>query len=745
MSIPTYAQVLQQINTYIVANGNNEITANILNPVLVMLADFSNNNIGDLNSLTTDQKNTIVDSINSLKQNFNDIINTGVQLYSGISDPNITPPNSYDYADFYMQVDVDDLPVQLWQYDGISWVKSNSIDTNSIYNNSVVPGATATDALNTLQDEIDANSLLIDKKLNISDYNQYFQGKFTSLEALQAAVPVGKYGDYAIVDPGTSDNSKEYIWDSEAGWVPSGSKAASTTDSLPEGSVNLYFKDDRVLNTSLVGLVENAGTIEVDDTVLSAFGKIKKTFVDIFNSLANKMNLYAEVVNLPANYTFKLGDEKKMFVYDNATTSINVFFEKNSVTAFPIGSKISICVKSAAGVTPMFSFPATNVNNTAYLSKIIQGETRNFTKIAVDQWVADSDLGVTVGTDAETQITSAVTEDNKVVSRLKLFNWFSWIKNSYQIITGNWEFRANLMLRVPGNIQAYPTTGSYPNVNVNNSTVNLQLNVTNSVGFGNSTTGSVRYKSGSFESNIVQNPLTSNRVLYYPDASGTVLLKETLTSLEISQFQKNGTLPMYIRVNNFTSDVLEDLRIILGFGTNIPYFQRCVLANANKGGGMWERAVSTVKLNNTNIAVSSLAINTGVLMQISDPLLFTWAVDTQSSKTGALVSELINGDSVKDVDDKTANNFRITFEVSYSAGAGDGTLELSIINPSFLVVDQSTETINIDGRGATKKRVVFNLRAVKTQDNNTGYRLRLNNGSKEITEYRLLNILRTNN
>lgn len=343
----------------------------------------------------------------------------------------------------------------------------------------------------------------------------------------------------------------------------------------------------------------------------------------------------------------------------------------------------------------------------------------------------------TIATDAETQITAAVIEDNKMVSRLKLFNWWNWVKNQKQVIAASWDFR--------GTIRTIPLSGTYPYANIDNANIGLYLSDTSSVSFGTSTTGSVSYRRGGFQSNVVQNPLSSNRVIYYPDASGTVLLKETFTSLEISQFQKNGTSPMYIRVNNFTSDVLEDLRIILGAGTNIPYFQRCVLANANKGGGMWERAVSTVKLNNTNVAVSSLAVNTGVLMQISDPLLFTWAVDTQSSKTSALVSELINGDYVKDVDDKTANNFRITFEVSYPAGAGDGTLELSIVNPSLSVIDQGTVTINIDGKGATKKRVVFNVRAVKTQDNNTGYRLRLNNGSKEITEYRLLNILRTNN
>ena len=70
MTTPLYATVLGQINTYIVANSNNEITANVLNPILKIILDFANNNIGDLSTLTTNEKNSIVESINSLKQNF---------------------------------------------------------------------------------------------------------------------------------------------------------------------------------------------------------------------------------------------------------------------------------------------------------------------------------------------------------------------------------------------------------------------------------------------------------------------------------------------------------------------------------------------------------------------------------------------------------------------------------------------------------------------------------------------------
>lgn len=122
MAIPTYSTVISQIDAYIVANGNNEITANVLNPILKVITDFANNTIGDLGTLTTSDTDTIVGAINSLKLAFDNLNNNGVQLSTGYNDPNITPPPSYNYADFYMELDItDDSPIQLWQWSGTEW------------------------------------------------------------------------------------------------------------------------------------------------------------------------------------------------------------------------------------------------------------------------------------------------------------------------------------------------------------------------------------------------------------------------------------------------------------------------------------------------------------------------------------------------------------------------------------------------------------------------------------------------
>ncbi|MFW0737582.1 hypothetical protein [Flavobacterium sp. T12S277] len=152
-----------------------------------------------------------------------------------------------------------------------------------------------------LKNEIDENKGQLNLKLNISDYNVYFRGKFTSVANLQSSIPIGKDGDYAIVDPGSGANAQEYIWDFEEGWILSSSVGPATTDALPEGSVNFYFKVARVLATTLSGLsVMVGGSIVSTDSVLAAFGKIQKQINDVINSVNDIFQPNTLISALPA-------------------------------------------------------------------------------------------------------------------------------------------------------------------------------------------------------------------------------------------------------------------------------------------------------------------------------------------------------------------------------------------------------------------------------------------------------------
>lgn len=123
----TEQDVLDLINQFIVANGNNEITADVLRPILEAILQQPNDLIGTLSQLQTSDQSNLVNAINEVYDMFGSISDIGIRLYSGTADPNVTPPTEYNIADFYIQRDIDNNPVDLWQYNGLLWVKSLTI------------------------------------------------------------------------------------------------------------------------------------------------------------------------------------------------------------------------------------------------------------------------------------------------------------------------------------------------------------------------------------------------------------------------------------------------------------------------------------------------------------------------------------------------------------------------------------------------------------------------------------------
>lgn len=77
----------------------------------------------------------------------------------------------------------------------------------------------------------------------------------------------------------TLDNNKTYRWSGSA-YVEI-SASPGSTDSVTEGSVNLYFTEARVRAAILTGLSLATGTaITAADSILTAFGKIQKQITD---------------------------------------------------------------------------------------------------------------------------------------------------------------------------------------------------------------------------------------------------------------------------------------------------------------------------------------------------------------------------------------------------------------------------------------------------------------------------------
>lgn len=109
----TEAQVLALINLYIVANGNNEITADVLRPILVAMLEQPNDKVGELSSLSTTDKTSIVNAINEVLT----ATTSGFEIHTGTPDPNVTPPGSFSIGDWYIRSGT-----SLYQYNGSTWV-----------------------------------------------------------------------------------------------------------------------------------------------------------------------------------------------------------------------------------------------------------------------------------------------------------------------------------------------------------------------------------------------------------------------------------------------------------------------------------------------------------------------------------------------------------------------------------------------------------------------------------------------
>lgn len=117
----TYLQIIALINQWIITNGNREITAAVLNPVLRAMTDWVLSIVGVNSELNTTDKSTLVAAINEVNTNLGNININSAQVYSGLDNPNTTPPPSFSEADFYNQVDAFNTTVALYIYDGVIW------------------------------------------------------------------------------------------------------------------------------------------------------------------------------------------------------------------------------------------------------------------------------------------------------------------------------------------------------------------------------------------------------------------------------------------------------------------------------------------------------------------------------------------------------------------------------------------------------------------------------------------------
>ncbi|WP_425915910.1 hypothetical protein [Pseudomonas sp. GWSMS-1] len=165
-----------------------------------------------------------------------------------------------------------------------------------------------------------------------------WKGEYPTLAALQAAHPTAAPGSSANVDSGAGDPVLRYIWDdndtewvaqagssdpvtaaqvkalyeanpdtnaytdtekTKLGGIAAGATVNVDTDSLSEGSSNLYHTAARVLAAVLSGLSLATGTPVVStDNVLVAVGKLQKQITDLNTVVAGKQAALISATNI---------------------------------------------------------------------------------------------------------------------------------------------------------------------------------------------------------------------------------------------------------------------------------------------------------------------------------------------------------------------------------------------------------------------------------------------------------------
>ncbi|MET3028545.1 hypothetical protein ABXT06_17840 [Flavobacterium sp. UW10123] len=215
----------------------------------------------------------------------------------------------------------------------------------------------------------------------------------------------------------------------KTGLKPSQNQFWDTWDSFRHKNEKIPLQDIENLETTL-NTKENKFNKGIANgyVPLNTFSKIANQYLDIVNDLVSGGSnslLSAEQGKILQN---QINEVINLLKSDN--TNLNTL-QKIVNTIEEIQKSISIILVNdltTGGVTKAL---------TAEMGKQLQ----------------NTKLTASIATDAETQTIVAIDEDNKVVSRSKLFNWWAWIKSNVQTINAIWNF--------PRGIKAEGNAGDY--------------------------------------------------------------------------------------------------------------------------------------------------------------------------------------------------------------------------------------------------------------------------------------------
>jgi hypothetical protein len=227
-----------------------------------------------------------------------------------------------------------------------------------------------------LSAEVRNNFIAAANDIEALQANQHFKGVYSTLTALQTAMPTALAGDYAQVDAGVGVNLQTYSYDLQAGWVLSNSagSGATNTDMLPEGATNVYFTNGRAIAALLTYFSATTGTITSSDSIVTAIQKLAgnlalKLTATTTITAATKTKITYDANGLVTSgadaTTADIADStNKRYVSDANLVVIGNTSGSNS------GDETLSTIKTKLGITTLSGSNTGDETNTSLLSKL---------------------------------------------------------------------------------------------------------------------------------------------------------------------------------------------------------------------------------------------------------------------------------------------------------------------------------------------------------------------------------------
>jgi hypothetical protein len=126
----TKQEIITLIENAIKTNGTNDITADVLRPVLIAMSSQINDALGSLLNLDTTTKENIVSALNEI---LSAPSSGGITILTGTANPNTTSPPLVNLGDFYNQT-FNGATSNFYIFNGIDWILlSESQNSSSVH------------------------------------------------------------------------------------------------------------------------------------------------------------------------------------------------------------------------------------------------------------------------------------------------------------------------------------------------------------------------------------------------------------------------------------------------------------------------------------------------------------------------------------------------------------------------------------------------------------------------------------